>query len=100
MARLKVHHPDGPQTDWNGGKSMTCQGWAQHLEFWGNPTHQEGTILHYGVLPMARLHRSGRKFCPDVQSRLQNLREWLHSPVTMISILGVYASLVAPLGRV
>ena len=23
---------------------MTCKGWAQHLEFWGIPTHQEGTI--------------------------------------------------------
>ena len=23
---------------------MTCKGWAQHLEFWGILTHQEGTI--------------------------------------------------------
>ena len=38
------HLQVGPQTDWNGGKSMTCQGWAQHLEFWGILTHQEGTI--------------------------------------------------------
>ena len=38
--------------------------WAQHLEFWGFPTHQEGTILHYGVLPMAPAAPVRKKVLP------------------------------------
>ena len=42
--RVMLNHPEGSQEDGDGGKSMTCQGWVEHLEFWAFPTHQAGTI--------------------------------------------------------
>eukprot|EP00931_Biecheleriopsis_adriatica_P033004 TRINITY_DN1918_c0_g1_i2.p1 TRINITY_DN1918_c0_g1~~TRINITY_DN1918_c0_g1_i2.p1 ORF type:complete len:554 (+),score=42.61 TRINITY_DN1918_c0_g1_i2:147-1664(+) len=42
--RAMINHDSCPQTEWDGGKSMTMAGWTQYLEFWAFPTQRPGTV--------------------------------------------------------
>ena len=38
-----LNHPAHEQAEWNNGKSMSCHGWTQFLEFWAYDSRIPGT---------------------------------------------------------